>query len=260
MPAAQIRAVIVDDEPLARRGIRLRLADERDFEVVAEFESGAQACAGIRELEPDVIFLDIQMPGMSGLDVVRGIGNAAAAIVFLTAFEQHALDAFEVCALDYILKPPSDERLDQTLERVRAHVATVREANVAVRVRRLVQDEAARSTGARDVPASAPATLHVRERGRILLIQPDQINWIEAVGNYVRLHLRGRSHLARYTVGELSNRLAPAFVRIHRGALVNRARIVELQPHFHGDYVVVLADQTVLRVGRKYRSALLRDG
>ena len=259
MQPANIRAVIVDDEPLARRGIRLRLEDEPDFDVIAEYASGAQACEGIQRLVPDVVFLDIQMPGMSGFDVIRGIGKASPAVVFLTAFEAHALDAFEVSALDYILKPASDERLDQTLDRVRAHVATVREADLARRVRQLVQIDGQATPPAPAAPAPVLAALHVRERGRILLIGPEHIDWIGAAGNFVRLHLRGRSHLARYTVAELEKRLAPAFVRIHRSTLVHRARIVELQPHFHGDYVVVLADRTVLRVGRKYRGALLRD-
>jgi two-component system LytT family response regulator len=262
MQSSHIRAVIVDDEPLARRGIRLRLEEEADFDVVAEYESGAQACAGIPEHEPDVVFLDIQMPGMNGFDVVRSFGQAAPAIVFLTAYESHALDAFEVCALDYILKPASDERLDLALARVRAHVATTREASIARRVRQVLEQDPAGTIGA-NVPQSGPApplaALHVRERGRILLIAPEHIDWIEAVGNYVRLHVRARSHIARYTIAELETRLAPAFVRIHRGTLVNRARIAELQSHFHGDYVVVLADRTVLRVGRKYRSVLLHE-
>lgn len=259
MDAPVIRAVIVDDEPLARRGIRLRLEDEPDFDVVAEYGSGAQACSGIRELAPDVVFLDIQMPEMNGLDVVRTIGSDSPAVVFLTAHESHALNAFEVAALDYVLKPPSDERLDHTLDRIRAHVTAVREAEIGRRVRQLVRHEPAPQPTEVSTPPAIEA-IHVRERGRIMLIRPEQIDWIEAADNYVRLHVRDRNHLARYTIGDLEHRLSGRFVRIHRGTLVNRSRIVELQPHFHGDYVVLLSDRTVLRVGRKYRSALLRDG
>jgi len=259
MQAMHIRAVIVDDEPLARQGIRLRLEEEPDFHVIAEYGSATQACDGIRDLLPDVVFLDIQMPEMSGVDVARRIGDARPAVVFLTAYEIHAVAAFEVSALDYVLKPASDERLDQALARIRAHVATAREADLARRVRQLVHDDATAPPTAEAAAARALDALHVRERGRIVLVRPAQIDWIEAAGNYVRLHVRGRSHLAHYTVGELEIRLASAFVRVHRGTLVNRSRIVELQPHFHGDYVVVLDDRTVLRVGRKYRGALLRD-
>jgi two-component system LytT family response regulator len=258
MASPRIRAIIVDDEPLARQGIRLRLEDEPDFDVVAEYGSAAQACAGIPELAADVMFLDIQMPEMSGFDVIRRVGVDRPAVVFLTAYESHALTAFDVPALDYVLKPASDERLDIALDRIRAHVATAREADFGRRVRQLVRGDAA---APRPEEPAAPAldALHVRERGRIILIRPAQVDWIEAAGNYVRLHVRGHSHLAHYTLNELESRLAPGFVRVHRGTLVNRSRIVELQPHFHGDYVAVLADRTVLRVGRKYRATLLRD-
>jgi two-component system LytT family response regulator len=259
MLSAQIRAVIVDDEPLARQGIRLRLEDEPDFDVVAEYASARQACDGIRDLAPDVVFLDIQMPEMSGVDVARTIGASQSAVVFLTAYETHAVDAFEVSALDYVLKPASDERLDQALARIRAHVAAAREADIGRRVRQLVHDGALETAPAASSAAAALEVLHVRERGRIVLVRPSNVEWIESAGNYVRLHLRGRTHLAQYTISELERRLGATFVRIHRGTLVNRSRIVELQPHFHGDYVVVLDDRTVLRVGRKYRGALLRD-
>lgn len=255
-----IRTVIVDDEPLARRGIRLRLEEEPDFAVVAEYGSGASACAGIRELAPDVVFLDIHMPEMDGFEVIGDIGDPVPAVVFLTAYESHALRAFSVRALDYVLKPASDERLDRTLERVRSHVALTREATLGRRVRDIVHGTPVETPDDRTGAPPVLDALRVRERDRIVLVRPEQVDWIEASGNYVRLHAGSRSHLARYSLSELEERLAGRFVRIHRGTLVNRSRVVELQPHFHGDYVAVLADRTVLRVGRTYRAALLRDG
>jgi two-component system LytT family response regulator len=233
--STNIRAIIVDDEPLARRGMRLRLEEEGDFEVLAEYGDAVRACAGIREHSPDVVFLDIQMPGMNGFDVARAIGDRSA-VVFLTAHEAYALDAFAVRAIDYLLKPASDERIDRTLDRVRAHVATTRAAELGRRVSRMVHGDGRTGDGTTG-EATPIEALRVRERGRIILIRPGQIDWIEAAGDYVRLHVHGRSHLARYTIGELEARLVRGFVRIHRGTLVNRSRIVELQPHDHGDLI-----------------------
>jgi two-component system LytT family response regulator len=242
-----IRTVIVDDEPLARRGIRLRLEEEADFDVVGEFASGSAACSGIPRLQPDVVFLDIQMPEIDGFEVLDRLGEDRPAVIFLTAWEHHALRAFSVPALDYLLKPPTEARLANALGRVRAHLEAEREAVIGRRVRDLVQ------------PALAPErsdeadVLHAREHGRILLIRADEVAFMEGAGNYVRLHARGRSFLTRYRLRELEIRLADRFVRIHRRTLVNRRRIAELQPHFNGTWVAVLDDRTVLRIGRAYR-------
>lgn len=245
-----IRTVIVDDEPLARRGIRLRLEEESDFDVIAEFGSGAEACDGIPRLRPDVVFLDIQMPEVDGFDVVERIGEHRPAVVFLTAWENHALRAFSVPALDYVLKPPTEARLASALARVRAHVEAAREAEIGRRVRDLLQTTQ---------PPSEPAVLHVREHGRILVIRADEVSVIEGAGNYVRLHARGKSFLASYRLADLETRLADRFVRIHRSTLVNRGRIAELQPHFNGAWVAVLDDRTVLRIGRAYRDNILPE-
>jgi two-component system LytT family response regulator len=255
-PAAPIRAVIVDDEPLARRGIRLRLEEEPGFEVVGEYPSGAAASRDIVRIDPDVVFLDVQMPEMDGFEMLEKIGETRAAVVFLTAHEDHALRAFAVHALDYLLKPPSDERLDRAILRIREHVDGGRAARLGRQVRDMVSGGVP-ETGARP-STGQPDVLHVRQHGRVLLLRPARIDWIEAAGNYVRLHSGSKTYLANYSIRELETRLAGhGFVRIHRSTLVNSDRIVELQPHFHGDYVAVLSDRTVLRVGRLYRESLL---
>jgi two-component system LytT family response regulator len=253
---AAIRAVIVDDEPLARRGIRLRLDEEPGFEVVAEYPSGTAASREIGRVDPDVVFLDVEMPGMNGFEMLERIGSTRAAVVFLTAHEEYALSAFAVKALDYLLKPPSEERMERAIRRIREHVEGDRAATLGRRVRAIVDDGTAWSGGL--LPRATHDVLRVKHRNRVLLLRSDRVDWIEAAGNYVRLHVGTTAHLAKYSLNELEARLAPhGFVRIHRGTLVNGDRIVELQPHFHGDYVAVLTDRTVLRVGRRYRESLL---
>lgn len=255
---APIRAVIVDDEPLARRGIRLRLADEPGFEVVAEYPSGVAASREIGRVDPDVVFLDVHMPEMDGFELLECIGQSRAAVVFLTAYEDHALRAFAFRALDYLLKPPSDERMDSAIRRIREHVEAGRAAALGRRVRAMVSGDDGETEPDPPPQPATPDVLHVRQQGRVLLLKPAKVDWVEAAGNYVRLHVGQKSHLAKYSIRELEARLAVhGFVRIHRQTLVNADRIVELQPHFHGDYVALLADRTALRVGRRYRDTML---
>jgi two-component system LytT family response regulator len=162
-----------------------------------------------------------------------------------------------VRALDYLLKPPTDERLHRTVERIRKHVADSRAAELGQQVRDMVTAGASR-TPISVQPLQPASVLHARQHGRIIFVRPDDIDWIEAAGNYVRLHLGSRSLLARYSIRQLETRLADhGFTRIHRGILVKTDRIVEMQQHFHGDYVAILEDRTVLKVGRTYRDALL---
>jgi two-component system LytT family response regulator len=188
--------------------------------------------------------------------MLERIGSTRAAVVFLTAHEEYALSAFAVKALDYLLKPPSEERMERAIRRIREHVEGDRAATLGRRVRAIVDDGTAWSGGL--LPRATHDVLRVKHRNRVLLLRSDRVDWIEAAGNYVRLHVGTTAHLAKYSLNELEARLAPhGFVRIHRGTLVNGDRIVELQPHFHGDYVAVLTDRTVLRVGRRYRESLL---
>ena len=251
-----LRVLIVDDEPLARRGVRARLARLPGIEIVAECAGGHEAIASIRRLAPDVVFLDVQMPETDGFAVVREVGpERMPLVVFVTAYDAHALRAFEAHAADYLLKPIDDERFLRAVERARARAAERRAADV---VRRLSAVLAA--VGAGDAPAAAPPPEHgrilVRDRGRVLILDPDEIDWVEAERDYVCLHVRGRRHLLRETMGAMEDRLASSrFVRVHRSYLVNAARVRELRP-VGREYAAVLRDGTELKVSRGYLPGL----
>lgn len=234
-----MRVVIVDDEPLARRGIRVRLERLGDIDIVAECATGAAAVRAIREHDPDVVFLDVQMPEMDGFGVMREIGIERMPVtIFVTAFDTHAIRAFDADALDYLLKPIDDERFVRSVDRAR---------------RRLAE----RQSGA---PSPAPAAadrIVIRDRGRVTIIAPDEVDWISAEGDYVRVHVGGRGHLVRDTMLAIESRLDKArFVRVHRSAIVNLSRIKEVRRHGERDYLAVLRDGTCLKVSRTYRSRL----
>jgi two-component system, LytTR family, response regulator len=242
-----LRALIVDDEPLARDGIRLMLRAMPDVDIVGEAGDGVAAVRAIAALRPDVVLLDIQMPGMSGFDVVKQIAaEHLPLIVFVTAYDEHALKAFDVHAFDYLLKPLNRDRLTEAITRVRADLA--RGAPDRDRVLDLVQ-------GTR-LPRAVRFT--VRDRDRYVLVRASDIDWIEAAANYVRLNTRGRGFMLRMTLAEMERRLDPAeFIRIHRSTIVNTARIKEIRPDAHGDYDIVLADGRTLKMSRSYRERVL---
>jgi len=244
---APLRVLVVDDEPLARRGIHARLGRMADVEIVGECASGREAVDAIRGLSPDLVFLDVQMPGLDGFGVVEAVGaERMPVVVFVTAYDQHALRAFEARALDYLLKPIDDERFEQAVARARARVAERRESAVG---RRLAAAPAA--------PAAPLERILVRSGGRVLLVAADEVDWIEAAGDYLRLHVGPARHLLRETMGALEARLDPRrFVRIHRSTIVNVSRIRELQPYFNREYVVLLRDGTRLKLSRGYRERL----
>ena len=247
-PAAALRVLIVDDEPLARRGLRVRLEAMRDVEVIGEAVSGVDAIAAIETLRPDVVLLDIQMPGLDGFAVIDAIGAAEMPVtVFVTAFDAHAVKAFEAHALDYLLKPIDGERLVRAVERARVRVAE--------------RDAHAR---ARPVDAMLAATapdrrIVLRDRGRVLLLDHDDVDWIAAEGDYVRVYTAGRGHLFRNTMAAMEARLDPVrFARIHRSTIVNTSRVREIRPQGDRDYLVLLRDGTKLKMSRGYRDRLPR--
>jgi two-component system LytT family response regulator len=259
----KIRALIVDDEPLARDGIRIRLEREADFEVLGECGNGADAAEAILELEPDLVFLDVQMPEVSGFGVLEALaGERLPFVVFVTAFDQYAIRAFEVHALDYLLKPFDDERFADTLRRVRARIAESRAGGFGRQLASLV--EQLRGDGAPVSPAAPPSggrryadRLVIRDAARIRWVRVDELDWIEAEGDYMRLHSAGKSHLVRKTMAELERALDPGrFLRIHRSTIVNLDRVREMQPFFHGEYAVILHDGTRLKLSRGYRPRL----
>jgi two-component system LytT family response regulator len=264
-----IRAIIVDDEQLARRGIRARLERAGGYTVVAECASGREAIGAIREHQPAVVFLDVQMPGVDGFGVVEEIGtDQMPVVIFVTAFDNHALKAFEAHAFDYLLKPIDDVRFATTVERARLRVVEREESGVARRLAALMNDirpvldgadrAASPRTDANGAAASGPVSrIVVRDRDRVLLVDVGDIDWIGADGDYVRIHASGKSHLIRDTMAAMEQRLdRGVFVRIHRSTIVNTSRIRELRPYSSREYAVILRDGTRLRLSRRYRERL----
>ena len=253
-----IRAIIVDDEVLARRGIRALLESAEDIEVVSECANGREAIEEISSSEPELVYLDIQMPGKTGFDVIDAIGAGKCPhIVFVTAFDKFAVQAFDVHALDYLLKPVNKDRFNESLVRVRAAVATAQDGSM---LRRFVQiaAELRHSPGS---PMTAPTAdrIPVKTQGRITFVQVADIDWVEADRDYVSLHVGARSWLVRETIAAAETRLAlSGFVRIHRSTLVNVNRVRELHSLTKGEFKVVLLDGTELKLSRNYRSAIAR--
>ena len=244
-----IRALVVDDEPVARGRIRRLLRLDADLEVIGEAGDGRSAIAAVLSLRPDVVFLDVQMPELDGFEVVRALGAGAPAIVFVTAFDQYAIRAFEVHAIDYLMKPFTPERLALTLARVKAGGA--RAGGTDPRLGALLQELRERPRYVQRLPARAGP--------RIVIVEASEIDWIGSADNYVLVHARGREFLMRETLTQLERELDPEqFVRIHRTALVRLDRIGDLVPSVHGDYRVTLKDGTQLTLSRHYRDRVER--
>jgi len=247
-----LRVLLVDDEPLARAKLRRLLADEAGVEVVGEASSAEEARAAVRDGRPDLLFLDIQMPGEDGFDLVESLdGPRPPAVVFVTAYDEHALRAFEVHALDYLLKPFDRERLRIALERAREGIARDDGVSLDEQLRMMLRE-------IRGEQAHLDRFV-IRSVGRIVFVDAKDVDWIEASGNYVRLHLGRENHLLRETMSSLEARLDPQrFARIHRSTIVNVERIKELHHIFHGDYSVLLRDGTRLTLSRGYREQFER--
>jgi two-component system LytT family response regulator len=260
-----LRVLIADDEPLIRLGIRRALDAMPGVALVAECASPDEAVAAIAAHAPDLAVLDVQMPGGTGLDVVRRLGPARMpAVVFVTAFDEYAVQAFEINAVDYVLKPFDPERLQQAVERARARLAADDQRGLAARLEALLAaHDAARAPAAASgaAPATAGAVpverLAVRHGDRFDLVAVDAIDWIEAADNYVQLHCGTTRHLLAETLTSLERRLDPRrFLRIHRSRLVNRARIVAVHVLVGGTYEIELRDGTRITSGRQYRDAV----
>lgn len=253
MSDSPIRALVVDDEPIARGHLRALLEDRGDVQVVGECGDGRTAVERIRALAPDLVLLDVQMPELDGLDVVRAIGpDRMPPVVFVTAHDQHAVEAFEVHALDYILKPVHRARFNGAIDRV---LGLIRSGSAVNRSRPLAE------VLERLAPGSE--RLAVRSGDRVLYLRIADIDWIEAADDLVRLHVGKTAHDHRATMGQIEQRLPHTrFVRIHRSTIVNVERIREFQPWFQGDWILVLADGTRLQSGKSYRKRIreLIDG
>src|SRR6185503_16068948 len=253
----KIRTLIVDDEPLGRRNLRVLLEKDPQIEIVEECRNGREAVKAINTLSPDLIFLDIQMPEWDGFDVLARVDpERIHAIIFVTAFDQYALKAFEVHALDYLLKPFDDERFAYALRRAKSQIEAREINRVSKRLLTLLEERENQRESA--TPEKNYLTrVMVKGTGRVVLLKVDEIDFIEADGNYAKLHVGRKAHLLREKMHDLEGRLDPAkFVRIHRSIIVNLDRIKEMHPHFNGDYIVVLDDGRQLRLSRTRRENL----
>jgi two-component system, LytTR family, response regulator len=253
-----IRTLIVDDEELARRGLRSLLRHAEDVEILGECRTGREAIEAIRRFEPDLVFLDVQMPGKNGFDVIAEIDEEKCPyVIFVTAFDKFALRAFDVHALDYLLKPLNEERLKAALARARATLASTRDESL---ISRFVQIASELRSAQPDSPQlSAIDRLPVRDSGKVTAVRVADIDWVEASHNYVLLHVGEKSLILREPIASVEVRLAMSgFVRIHRSALVNVDRVRELRTRSKGEFDVVLHNGQQLKMTRNYRSAVER--
>jgi two-component system LytT family response regulator len=262
-----LRALIVDDEELARRGLEIRLAGFDDIEICAQARNGREALAAARDQSPDLMFLDVQMPGMNGFEVLQRMsGSNMPDVVFVTAYDEFALRAFDANALDYLLKPINDDRLREAIERVRRH----REAKQANEQRNKLLKFVCELTGRELTLESAlqaatgkhqtyPTRIAIRDGSETNCVDVDAIDWVDAAGDYMCVHSSGDTFVLRGTMKHLEELLDPeTFVRVHRSAIVNRHRVTAMRPHRNGEYFLLLGDATELKLSRKYKDNLER--
>jgi two-component system, LytTR family, response regulator len=245
-----IRTIISDDEPLAREKLRILLASEAGIRIVAECRDGRQTINALQTYKPDLLLLDIQMPGADGFQVLSSIpSDNMPLVVFTTAYDQYAIRAFEIHAVDYLLKPFDHERLHKAIERTRTEFLKTTNREMTQRILDLLADTRAESRVAN--------RLVIKAAGRVVFLDLEEIDWVEAAANYVKLHVGKESYLLREAIGHISQRLDPdRFLRIHRSTIVNVRRIKELQPCNSGEYILVLKDGKELSCSRGYRTGL----
>lgn len=248
--AGCIRALIVDDESLARERIRDMLAADPEIEILADCANGQEAIEAIKYHAPDLIFLDVEMPGIDGFAVLEAIQPATLpVIIFVTAYDQYAVRAFEVYALDYLLKPFDRERFEKAVSRAKAHIQSEKSEHLTQRILNALEEIKTRPVHLE--------RLVIKMNGHVFFVKAEEIDWLEAEGNYVRLHAGKESYLLRDTISALETQLDPKrFVRVHRSAIVNIDRIQELQPWFHGEYRIILREGVQLTLSRSYREKL----
>ena len=249
----KIRTMIVDDEPLARKRIRTLLVDHEDIDVIDEATNGKDAIVAIRDHKPDLVFLDVQMPKVDGFRVLEALASEdLPVIIFVTAYEEHAIRAFEINALDYVLKPFDTERFTTAVERAREQIELRQVGDDGLRQRLLGVLEELKA------PEQYRNRLTIKAQGRIYVLDVEKIDWVEAADKYVRIHSGKDEHLLREPIHHLQRRLDPSrFVRIHRSTIVNLSAVRELKPLVHGEYRVYLRDATELTLSRTCRARLL---
>ena len=261
----KIRALIVEDESLAREVLLVMLGNDPEIEIIAECRNGKEAVAAIRKNSPDVVFLDIHMPEMDGFQVIEQIGAAQMPVtIFVTAYDKHALRAFEMHALDYLLKPFDHDRFDNTLQRVKTIIRQKKLGEISESLLAMLQDVKPKaektSSETKDSMPEKIARKETMERvivrsgGRIYFLKTEEIDWVEGSSNYLSLHIGGETHLIRETMGNFHSRLdSRKFLRIHRSTIVNIDRIKDIRPLFKGEYVITLKSGKRLKASRGYR-------
>jgi two-component system LytT family response regulator len=261
----KIRTLIIDDEPHAREGIRIRLTPFPEIHCIGECASGREAVTVINTLQPDLLFLDIQMPEMNGFEVLQHIRvDRQPIVIFVTAFDKYAIQAFECHALDYLLKPIREDRFGETMQAVmseshrrnlEAYVARLHSAARDYAMGGAMPDQAPSMIADAAAPLRFLTRLMIKAKDQISIVTVDTIDWIESAGDYVYVHAQGQKHLVRETLASLEERLDPQkFVRIHRSVIVNIERITLLRPNEHGDFDVVLKNGVKLKLSRTYRA------
>lgn len=253
----KIRTLIVDDMPLTREHIKNSIAGEKELQVIGECEDGKEAITAIKTLKPDLIFLDIQMPEADGFQVIEHFGaEQMPVVIFVTAFDEFALRAFEACALDYLLKPFKKERLLRALERAKGEIKLKKSGGIDQHLRQLLTEVAKESKYLKRIM--------VKVNEQTILLPTHEIDWIEAAGNYLEIHARGGTYLIRERMNTMKQRLNPeTFARVHRSTIVNLDRIKTFYHLFHGDYLIVLNDNTELKMSRSFYEKfiqLLKNG
>ena len=248
-PVTDVRVVLADDEPLVRRGLRTFLATEQGFSVVGEARNGPEAVDLIRRERPHLVFLDVQMPELDGFGVLEALeGETLPVVVFVTAYDEYAIRAFDVHAVDYLLKPFDEERFRVALGRARTRLGEQRAQSLDRRLEAVLSELRARE--------QYTDRLLVKSDGRVTVLQVDEVDWIEAADNYARVHTSRGKFLIREPIKTLERKLDPRqFARVHRSAIVNLARVRELQPLFGGEYVIILSTGAKLTLSRGYRDA-----
>lgn len=266
---SSIRVILVDDEPLANRGLRARLESFPEIEILAECLNGRDAVKQIKAMTPDLIFLDIQMPGIDGFGVVRALlGGPAPLIVFVTAYDKFAIEAFEANALDYLVKPVEPLRLEAAIDRardaIRSRTASTRETRLVELLASLSDEDRDRIKELIDDPAWATQErfaerLSFKDGSKVVILNASDIEWIDAAGDYMCVHAGGKTHIIRETMKTLQQRLDPArFQRIHRSAIVNVNKVKELHPHSNGEYFLTLENGSELKLSRSYKDVVAR--
>jgi two-component system LytT family response regulator len=262
-----LKTIIVDDEALARRGLKIRLQQIDDVNIVGEARNGREALEAVREHRPDLVFLDIQMPGLSGFDVVRELqGEQMPAIVFVTAFDEFAINAFEANAIDYVLKPIEESRLHEALLRVRENLSQKRALLHKKSLLKLVSDitgetvsnmEEVATKGVDRLKKKEIARLAIKDGGKTTWVPQEEIEWIDAAGDYMCVHAGGETHIMRKTMKELEQELDGELLqRIHRSTIVNVNQVKEMQSHINGEYFLTLKGGHTIKLSRTYKDKL----